>query len=117
MRCFAWPVLFSNDEVLALTSTNQFSLFPSTLPKVFIHVIALDCREAEAGGESAAGFHRLMVWGMSGDEGFGFSLLKSVSCRGPVETWLAQLIEGMRQTVRENVLSAVNSCPTTRLAE
>jgi hypothetical protein len=117
MRCCASAGLLSNDDVLAFSSTDQFSLFLSTLPKVCMHVIALDCGEGEAGRETAAGFHRLVVWRMSGDDGFEFPLLKSVNCRRPVETWLAQLIDGMRETVRENILSAVNSCPTARFAE
>jgi hypothetical protein len=55
----ALPRLFflSNDEVLALTSTNQLSLFLNTLTQLFMH---------ERG--------KLVIFGMNGDDGFQFTL-------------------------------------------
>jgi energy-coupling factor transporter ATP-binding protein EcfA2 len=117
----ALPRLFflSNDEVLALCLTNQFILFNATLPKLFMKVISVDCREGElpVDGNSVQNFQRLKIFSITGEDCVEFKFTKWVSCIGGVENWLAVLINTMHHTVRENIVSSIGSCQNAGFAD
>lgn len=111
----AMPRLFflSNNEVLDLTSATKFSIFSTTLTKLFMHVINLDCRDSvgqESDTPNGQNLSKLKIYGLIGEDGETFQFTKYISCGGPLEGWLNQLIDMMHNTVRDNVISSVSGC-------
>lgn len=112
----ALPRLYflSNDEVLTLSSTNNFAQFARNIPKIFMHIRDFDYKDVDKSEREVAsgnqGLSRMKVLGMIGENGDILQFQKHVSCNGPLETWLAQLIESMRNTVRDSIIQSIPGC-------
>ena len=113
----AMPRLFflSNEEVLALCTTNVSSLFTQTIAKLFMFAKSIDCRDGDVAIDRNSqdliqNIQRLKIYGMVGEDGDSIQLTKYVSCNAGLEVWLAQLIEGMKTTVLDLVCAGIAGC-------
>ena len=113
----AMPRLFflSNEEVLALCTTNSCSLFAQTLTKLFMFVKSVDCRDGDTvidakSNDLIQNIQRIKIHGMSGEDGDSIQFTKSVTCNTGLESWLAQLIDAMKATVLELVCAGMSGC-------
>ncbi|OHS99238.1 Dynein heavy chain family protein [Tritrichomonas foetus] len=119
----AMPRLFflSNDEVLTLASTNIFSVFSRTITKLFMHIKSFDYkdidtteREVDTGNQS---FQRMKIYGIVSEDGDILPFSKYVSCASPLENWLTQLIETMRNAVRDSIASSSSNAANGNFAD
>lgn len=119
----ALPRLYflSNDEVLTLSSTNVFAHFARTIIKIFMHVQSFDYKDVEkSDSEIASGnqnLAKMKIGGMIGENGDILQFQKFVACSGPLETWLAQLIEMMKNSVRDSIINSIPSFSSTNFLD
>ena len=104
----------SNDEVLTLISTNDFSTFNNEIVKVFMQIKSLDYKHIESKERSTfadvQNFSSIKVFGLIGKRNHKNNLLpfeKPVQCLGAIEQWLNQIIDEMKVSFKENLLTSL----------
>ncbi|OHT05712.1 Dynein heavy chain family protein [Tritrichomonas foetus] len=112
----AIPRLFflGNEEVLTLSTTSNFALFTSILTKIFMHVARIDCHEHDgAEGEAAYAsnnLQRLKIYGLVGEDGDSIQFQRHIQCGASMETWVNQLIDTMKTTVKDSIAASIPGC-------
>ena len=121
----AFPRLFflSNKSVLALVATNRYSNFVSAVSKLFMNISGLITPNKEH--EEAVNYayqrslQKIKIEGFKTYDGDEFTFPHSVSCIGPVEQWIPNVVEIMKKTVLSNVSTLIemyNAAPFSNWA-
>ena len=115
-RRLVMPRLFflGNDEVLTLITTSNCERFVSILSKIFMQIEKIDCHEKD-NGEGEAGFtsnniQKLKIYGLVGNDGDSIQFQRYLQCAGPMEVWMAQLVETMKTTVKDAIGASIPGC-------
>lgn len=103
----------SNNEVITLISTNDFSVFNRHIVKIFMNIHSLDSRQSDATDvrsmTESQNFQRIKIVGLRGKFGDSLQFSKPVSCTGPCESWVNQVIETMRISFRESLALSIKN--------
>jgi len=117
---FQLPRLFflSNQEVLSLFSTTDFSIFSLHLSKLFMGIKRFDSHTQESSDNSSIkvsnhqNFSKLTIYGMVGDNSDSLTFKKSVHCTISIEAWVSNLIQTMKDSVLISIIDSVRSYST-----
>ena len=115
----AMPRLYfmSNQEILSMITTKDFTVFNHQIAKMFMHIRSFDSHiidEKEARlmdvkptqtSDQNFCYHRLT--GMVGDDGDTITFTKYVQITGDIDEWGQAIIEAMKTAVKENVGSSI----------
>lgn len=112
-----FPRLFflSNDEVLRMISTNDFSIVCQVVVKLFMNIKSIDFQSQDSfeaqirQATNEQNFQRIKIFGLVGEDGSSFQFTRHVQCGGPIEQWLSQLVDFMKSSVRDNIINATQS--------
>jgi len=107
----------SNNEVLTLLTTSNFSSFEGVIVNILMNVDHLECRGSEI-DESAIqipqysqpSFTKLKIYGLLGKDGSLFHFQRSISCYGGIESWIPQLLEMMKKSLQNSIQTSIPSC-------
>ncbi|OHT04291.1 Dynein heavy chain family protein [Tritrichomonas foetus] len=103
----------SNDEVMTMISTNDFSVINKQLVKLFMNIETVDSRQQDAKDvrsmTESQNFQRIKIYGLTGKYGDSLPFARPIQCVGPCENWINQLIEGMKISFRENLASSLQN--------
>lgn len=99
----------SNDEVLSLISTNDFSIFSSILTNIFMNIYNFDARKNDLSNEISItqNFSRMRIYGLVTEDGDSFSFNEYVSCLGNLEEWLPKLYDEIKSSVKSNLADSL----------
>ncbi|OHT00199.1 Dynein heavy chain family protein [Tritrichomonas foetus] len=105
--------LLSNDEVLSLISTNDFSVFNQHISKIFMNIRGFDFRandgDAETKYSSVAvqDFSRLKVFGIINEIGESMAFDNTIHCEGSFDTWIPNIFNEVHKSLRSNLATSI----------
>ncbi|OHS97076.1 Dynein heavy chain family protein [Tritrichomonas foetus] len=110
----------SNDEIIKLLSTNDFSVFTSEIVKTMMHISQLSFsseKESETKVESEHAFSEININGLIGEDGDNLQFLNPTSCDAPIEEWVPQVYESMKDATKEAVAVSLSRYSSTSLED
>lgn len=114
----------SNEELLKLITTSDFTTFQTQLLKVMMHINRIDAHaletgEAVPGDEAREGcnFSGLKIFGLVGEDMDVFPFVNAITCAGAIESWIPTLFEGMERSMKEGLSISLARYSSTSLTD
>lgn len=108
--------LLSNEEILSLYSTPDFTEFSRQLVKIFMYVSSFDLHIQKSGDiithqkvTNTQNFTALRIIGIIGQNSESLSLTKYVACTTTIEDWVSTLIQSMKDSVRQSYIDSLKN--------
>ena len=116
MKRFQFPRLFflSDDDVLTLFSTSNFSIFNRTLSGLFMFISSLESFSLDGSNldndiTSNHDFNRIKVHSILGENGDSLPLSRVLLCSNSTESWCNTLVELMKSSMHNALEKSISN--------
>ncbi|OHT01147.1 Dynein heavy chain family protein [Tritrichomonas foetus] len=115
----------SNDEVLTLLSTSDFTVFTQHFVKIMMHIQRFDSHTSDApdgvssdqSAREGCNFVGLKVFGVVGEDGDSLPFVNAINCSGPIDYWIPQIFEMMELSTKDALTISLSRFASSSMTE